>query len=194
MLAATRPMRRSSGPRSSARNDSLLSTAARRVGAFALTHPGTVALALLFGGLCAAVSTNALWMQSERHPAPLFHQASLQPQHSFAVMPRKIPEPPAVAPASAPAADDAEAVLPPSRPSGLGRAFEPGSTAPAKPAAGKRQVRDPIADLLGEKAPVPPAPIKSSLTKGQTVEKAARTPASSSDSIAGLIEQTARSR
>jgi hypothetical protein len=152
---------------------------------------------LLFGGLGAAVSANALWMQSEHHPAPLFHQAALQPQRPAAIPipPRKTPEAPASA--SVPAADDdAPAMLPPPRPAGLGRSAEQGPVAPAKPLPGKRPAKDPIADLLGGTAPVPPAPIKPSGGKGQVIEKGGRpaTPAPANDAIAGLIEQTARNR
>src|SRR5690242_21401637 len=85
MLATKRPVKRSSGPRSDPSGHSLLSIASRRIGSFALARPGTVALMLLFCGLGMAVSINALWMQSDRHPAPLFRQASLAPQHAVAV-------------------------------------------------------------------------------------------------------------
>ena len=99
MLAATRPTSRGYAPRLRVRDDSFLSVATRRITAFVLARPGTVALMLLFGGLGAAVSANALWMQSEHHPAPLFHQAALQPQRPAAIPipPRKTPETPASA-------------------------------------------------------------------------------------------------
>ncbi|MFI4994933.1 MAG: hypothetical protein ACHQAQ_04015 [Hyphomicrobiales bacterium] len=197
MLAVTRPQCRSYAQRARAKGASSLSKGARRVGAFVLAHPGSVALTLLFGGLGAAVSSNALWMQTEHHPAPLFRQAALQPQRPAAVPARKVPEAQPAAPA--PAGEDAGAViLPPARPPGLGRPSEQGSATLAKPAPGKHPVKDPvkdpIADLLGGPAPVPPAPIKPGAGKGQTIEKAARpaTPVPANDAIAGLIEQTAR--
>jgi hypothetical protein len=165
------------------------------MGAFALAHPGSVALTLLFGALGIAVSTNALWMQSERHPAPLFHQSALEPRHSVAATPRKIPEPQAVAPTSAPVVDEAAPVGgPPSRPAAPRRIFEAGSTTSAKQATAKHSAKDPIADLLGEAPPTPPTLLKSSLGKAQTADKTARPPASSNDAIAGLIEQNARNR
>ena len=80
MLAATRPTSRGKGPRAKGRGQAF-ANGARRVGAFMLARPGTVAMTLLFGGLGAVVSANALWMQSSHHPAPLFRQAALQPQH-----------------------------------------------------------------------------------------------------------------
>jgi hypothetical protein len=198
MLAVTRPQSRSYAQRARAKGASSLSMAARRVGAFVLAHPGSVALTLLFGGLGAAVSANALWMQTEHHPAPLFRQAALQPQRPAAVPARKVPEAQPAAPA--PAGEDAGAViLPPSRPPGLGRSSEQGPATPAKPALGKHPAKDPvkepakdpIADLLGGPAPVPPAPIKPGAGKGQTIEKAARpaTPAPANDAIAGLIDR-----
>ena len=88
MLAATRPTSRGKGPRARGRGQAF-ANGARRVGAFMLARPGTVAMTLLFGGLGAVVSTNALWMQSSHHPAPLFRQAALQPQHPVA---RKAPD------------------------------------------------------------------------------------------------------
>jgi hypothetical protein len=197
MLATTRPMRRGPAPRFHQRDMTFLSVAGRRVGTFVLARPGTVALVLLFGTLGAAVSVNALWMQSEHHPAPLFHQAALQPQHIVPLPPKKAPETPAVA--AAPAADDAAAaaaMLPPARPAGLGRAAEAPAAAPGKPAAPKRPAKDPIADLLGGTAPVPPASIKPAAAKAQPIDKTVRPAVSApaNDAIAGLIEQTSRSR
>ena len=187
MLAATRPTSRGPSKRAKGPSRNFAADGARRIGAFILARPGTVALTLLFGGLGLAVSANALWMQPAHHPAPLFRQAALQPQHPAA---RK----PAEEPAAASAEDGGEAVLPPSRPAALGRPADPVAPPPAKPAAGKRPGKDPIADLLGGPAPVPPSPIKPSL-KAQPVEKAARpAPAHANDAIAGLIEQTARNR
>jgi hypothetical protein len=131
-----------------------------------------------------------LWMQSERHPAPLFREAILQ-QHPVA--PRKAPEP-QPAPSAAPGEDPGAGVLPPPRPPGLGRAAELGPPPPPKPAGGKRPAKDPIGDLLGEPAPVPPAPIKGA-GKGQSIEKATRPGAAgpSHDAIAALIGKTAGS-
>ena len=157
-----------------------------------LARPGTVSLALLFGGLAAAVSANALWMQSEHHPAPLFRQPVSQPRHPLA---RKIPETqPAPGPANA--EQLGAAMLPPSRPAELGRSAEREPTPAASPGPGKRPAKDPIADLLGGAAPVPPARIKGPAVKRQTVEKRARpaAPAPANDAIAALIERTARSR
>jgi hypothetical protein len=85
-------------------------------------------------------------------------------------------------------------MLPPARPAGIGKPVE-ASASPAaapKPVAGKH-AKDPIGDLLGAPAPVPPAPIKPGAAKGQPVEKAARpAPSRQNDAIAGLIEQTTR--
>jgi len=183
MLAATKSTGRGPAKRSRGPGGGFTGDVGRRIRAFALARPGSVALALLFGGLGIAVSANALWMQSAHHPAPLFRQAALQP-------PR-----PAAAPVSAPSAasdEDAPAapVLPPARPAGLGRAAE-APVAPAPKPAGKRPTKDPIADLLGGAPPVPPAPVKAP-AKGQPVEKAARPAPRGNDAIAGLIEQTAR--
>ncbi|MFI5012874.1 MAG: hypothetical protein ACHQAY_11045 [Hyphomicrobiales bacterium] len=194
MLATARPTRRAPQRRFGPGNASFLSAGARRIGTFLLAHPGSVALVLLFGCLGAAVSVNALWMQSEHHPAPLFHQAALQPQHAPPAAPKKAPE--AQAAATAPASEDiAPAILPPSRPAGLGRAPDPGASTPAKPVVGKHPAKDPIADLLGGTPPVPPAPIKPAGGKAQSVEKlrpgASAPPA---DALAALIEQTTRSR
>ncbi|SDR52500.1 hypothetical protein SAMN05444161_5261 [Rhizobiales bacterium GAS191] len=198
MLAATRPMRRSPA-RSAQRNRSALSFGARRVGAFVLAHPGSVALVLLFGGLGAAVSVNALWMQSERHPAPLFRQAALQQAHSAPAAAKRAPEAQA-APVSAPAAlmpeEASPAILPPVRPAAFGRSPEAGPAPVAKAAPPKHQAKDPIADLLGGPAPVPPAPIKSPGGKPQAIEKSAHPAAQSpaNDAIAGLIDQSAHNR
>lgn len=120
MLAAARPIRRAP-PSRYGPEGSFLAAGAARIGSFVLAHPGSVALVLLFGCLGAAVSVNALWMQSERHPAPLFHQAALQSQRALPAAPRKAPE--VQAAAVAPAAEGmAPAMLPPPRPAGLGRA------------------------------------------------------------------------
>ena len=157
---------------------------------------------LLFGGLGVVVSINALWLQSDRHPAPLFRQASLVPQHALAVQ-KKAAEPPELAPAAAPGAStsatsspapqDTEAAIPPSRSTVLAR----GETAPAPPTKFlpvKHAERDPLADLIGEAAPVPPAPIRPASPKPQALDKAPHAPAPSSDAIAGLIEQSAKGR
>jgi hypothetical protein len=165
----------------------LAAEAAKRIGTFILARPGTVALTLLFGGLGVAVSANALWMQSAQHPAPLFRQTSLAAQHP--AVPRKAAEESAGS-----AEDQGAAMLPPPRPAGLGKAVEANpQPAPSRPVVPGKHAKDPIADLLGGPAPVPPAPIKPA-GKGQPVEKAARpAPSRQNDSIAGLIEQTARS-
>ena len=194
MLAATRPMRRSSGSRSAQRG--ALSIGARRIGAFVLARPGSVALVLLFGGLAAAVSVNALWMQSERHPAPLFRRAAVQAAHSAAAA-RRVPEPQATqAPAAATAAPEevSPTMLPPVRPAALGRSAE--SAPPAvKPFLVKHPARDPIADILSGSPPVPPAPIRPPSGKGQLIEKSAHpAAASTNDAIAGLIDQSAHNR
>jgi hypothetical protein len=192
MLAATRPTTtRGRAKSAQGRGRAFAADSARRIGAFVLARPGTIALVLLFGGLGVAVSANALWMQSAHHPAPLFRQATLQPQHPA----RKVPEDQANPPASAASAEDAgAAILPPSRPTDLGRPAEPGAAAAAKPATGRRPTKDPIGDLLGGTAPVPPAPIKPSTAKGQPVEKSARPiQTHPDDAIATLIQQTARS-
>jgi hypothetical protein len=192
MLAATRPMRRSPASRSAQRG--ALSVGARHVGAFVLAHPGSVALVLLFVGLGAAVSVNALWMQTERHPAPLFRQAALQQAHLAPAAARRAPEPQASpAPVAAAPEEASPAILPPVRPAAFGRSPEAGA-APAKAAAVKHPVKDPIADLLGGTAPVPPAPIRSA-GKAQVIEKSAHPAASpANDAIAGLIDQSARNR
>jgi hypothetical protein len=205
MLAASRPTRRNPGTRSGARRDSLPRIALRRVGAFVLAHPKSVALMLLFGGLGTAVSVNALWLQSDRHPAPLFRQAALQPQHSIQAAPKKTSEPLAIAPASQPSAaaapsvsmpsaEDAPPVLPPSRPARIGHLLEPAPPAPAKPLPGRHSEKDPLADLLDGTAPVPPAPIKSTAAKPQAIDKASHAATPSNDAIAALIAETARSR
>jgi hypothetical protein len=198
MLAATKPTSRGKAPRARGRGQAIAANGARRIGAFVLARPGTVAMTLLFGGLGLAVSANALWMQSAHHPAPLFRQAALQPQHPAA---KRAPEEPAAPTAAAPAGDQGGAILPPSRPAGFGRTADQGAAVPAKPAPGKHAApkdpaKDPIGDLLGGPAPVPPAPIKpGAAAKGQPVEKAARpAPPRGNDAIAGLIEQSARSR
>lgn len=202
MLAIKRSIKKGSAPRSGPPGVSLLSRALRRAGTFALARPGTIALMLLFGALGVAVSTNALWMQSDRHPAPLFRQASLAPQH--AVTPtKKATEPPASAPASAssasssaipsPAPQEGEAAPPPSRSAPLAHG-EAGSSMPAKPQPTKHAERDPLADLIGGAAPVAPAPIKASSPKQQSVEKAPHASSPANDAIAGLIEQSAKAR
>lgn len=202
MLAIKRSTKKGSAPRSGPPGAPLLSLALRRVGAFALARPGAVALMLLFGALGVAVSINALWMQSDRHPAPLFRQASLAPQH-VVTTPKKAAEPPASAPASAssapssasssPAPQEGEAALPPSRSAPLAHG-ETGSPMPAKPQPTKRAERDPLADLIGGASPVPPAPIKVSSPKQQSAEKFLHASAPANDAIAGLIEQSAKGR
>ena len=202
MLAAKRSTKKSAGPRSGAPGGSILSLALRRVGGFALARPGTVALMLLFGGLGVVVSINALWMQSDRHPAPLFRQATLAVQHS-AVPPRKVSDPPVSSPASgsgaptaavsSPAPQDAEAALPPSRPGAL--AHGEGSSPPSpKPPLARHAERDPLADLIGGGAPIPPMPIRAASLKAPGADKAPRAPAPANDAIAGLIEQSAKGR
>src|SRR6476661_4932979 len=139
MLAAKKPMSRGRASKGGASR--FAADAARRVGGFVLARPGTIALGLLFGGLALAVSTNALWMQSAQHPAPLFRQAALPTQHP--TPPRKAPEEQAAP--SLPAAEGAGAMLPPARPAGIGKPVE-ASASPAaapKPVAGKH-AKDPI--------------------------------------------------
>jgi hypothetical protein len=198
MLAAKRSTKKSSGPRSGAPGDSILSLALRRMGGFALSRPGTVALMLLFGGLGVVVSINALWMQSDRHPAPLFRQASLAPQHGVtppkraSELPVSAPDAPSAA-ASSPAPQDTEAALPPSRPTVLAHG-EAASPPQAKSPPARHTERDPLADLIGGGAPVPPAPIRPASLKPQATDKAPHAQAPANDAIAGLIEQTAKGR
>src|SRR5271169_3691637 len=103
MLTATRPM---GGPFESQSRGSFLESRTGRLLSFTLTRPGAVALTLIFGGLGSAVAVNALWLQSERHPAPFFHQATTQLRHPAASPARKPLD-------IDPAAADAAAVLPP---------------------------------------------------------------------------------
>jgi hypothetical protein len=153
---------------------------------------------LLFGALGVAVSINALWLQSDRHPAPLFHQAFLGAQRAVAV-PKKLTESPETAPSAASpagsssASQDTEAALPPSRSAVLAHG-EAGAPTPARPLPAKHAERDPLADLIEGAAPVPSALIKPVSTKPQLVEKVPRAPASANDAIGGLIEQSAKGR
>ena len=200
MLATNKSVKRTSGPRSGPSADSLLSIALRRVGSFALARPGTVALMLLFGGLGLAVSINALWMQSDRHPAPLFRQAALAPQHALA-LPKKAAEsselPPAAAPgtspsaSSSPAPQDAPTALPPSRATALAHG-ETGSAPQPKPPLMRHTDKDPLAGLIGESAPMPPGPMRQVASKPQL--QAPHAPAPGRDAIAGLIEQSGKGR
>jgi hypothetical protein len=173
-----------------------LSIGARRIGAFVLAHPGSVALVLLFGGLAAAVSVNALWMQSERHPAPLFRQAAVQAAHSAAAA-RRVPEPQATpAPVAATAAPEeaSPTMLPPVRPAALGRSAD-SAPSQVKTVPVRHPAKDPIADILSGSAPVPPALIKPPAGRGQPIEKSAHpAAASTNDAIAGLIDQSAHNR
>jgi len=201
MLATKKSTKKGSAPRSGPPGASLLSAALRRVGAFALARPGTVALMLLFTALGAAVSANALWMQSDRHPAPLFRQASFAPQH--AALTKKAAETASSAPASAssapspaiapPAPQDGDAALPPPHSAPPARA-EAGSPTPAKPQPAKHAERDPLADLIGGAAGSPPSAVKASSPKQQTSEKPPHPSAQVNDAIAGLIEQSAKPR
>lgn len=194
MMAVKKPTNRGQGRGSRGGGGAFLANGARAVGSFALARPGSVALVLLFGGLGAAVSANALWMQTAHHPAPFFKQASLQ-----APLPptRKVMEQQAAAgPAAALSEEASVPVLPPARPNALGKPAEPSAAAPAKPAPGKHP-KDPIADLLGGSTPVPPAPVKASPGKVQTTDKSAAArpaPAHPSDALANLIEQTSKGR
>ena len=202
MLSATRSTRNNSGMRSSAPRDSLISIALRRAGGFALARPGTVALLLLFGGLGIVVSINALWMQADHHPAPLFHQAAIAPQHNIAGS-RRLAEPPAAAPAATPGAaapansvmtaQEPDTALPPSRPAVLVHA-DAGSPPGVRSAPLRHAERDPLADIIGGAAPVSPVPMKSAAVKLQTGEKASHASASGNDALANLIAQTAKGR
>lgn len=204
MLATKKPVKRNAGPASGMPAGSLLSIAARRAASFALARPGTIALLLLFGALGVAVSINALWLQSDRHPAPLFRQASLSPQHALAVQ-KKSAEPSELSPAAAPGASssagsspspqDSETALPASRSTVLAHG-ETVSAPPSKPLPVKHAERDPLADLIGESAPLPPAPVRPASSKPQAQEKAphAPVPVPAHDAIAGLIEQSAKGR
>ncbi|MBV9566654.1 MAG: hypothetical protein JO172_00810 [Hyphomicrobiales bacterium] len=202
MLSATRSTRKNSGTRSSAPRESLISRALRRAGGFALARPGTVALLLLFGALGVTVSINALWMQSEHHPAPLFHQAALAPQHNSGA-PQKAAEPIAPTPAASPNVaaspvsvaepQESDAALPPPRPPLLGHG-DTASPLAAKTPPLRHAERDPLADIIGGTAPVPPAPIKSAPLKSQAGEKSLHAQVTGNDALANLIAQTAKGR
>jgi hypothetical protein len=121
----------------------------------------------------------------------------LQQAHPAQSLPRKIPEAQSTpAPAAAAQDEGAPAVLPPTRPAAFGRSPEAGQAPTAKAAPVKHQAKDPIADLLGGPAPVPPAPIKPPGAKAQAIEKAPHpgAPSPTNDAIAGLIDQSSRSR
>ena len=202
MLSTTRSRKNSAtGSRA---QESLTSIAFRRAAAFALARPGTVVLLFLFGGLGVVISINALWMQSDRHPAPLFHQAALAPQPSAALPKRGGGEPPAAVPVGSPggiaapatsstAAQEVDSALPPSRPTALGR-IDGGSTPVVKAAIARHVERDPLADIISETGPMPPASIKPSAARSQTGDKASRGPSSGNDALANLITQTAKGR
>jgi hypothetical protein len=195
MLAVKKATNRRQGRGPRGGGQAFVANSARRIGAFVLARPGTIALTLLFGGLGLAVSANALWMQSAHHPAPLFRQAALQPSQPPLPPARKIIEQAPATAAAAAAEEAGTAMLPPSRLTALGRPAEQGAPAPVKPVPGKHP-KDPIADLLGGSAPVPPAPIKPGAAKAQTIDKSAArpAPAHSPDALAVLIEQTSKSR
>ena len=186
MLAEMRPMRGDAGSRS---RSSIVSLCAGRLLSFALARPGTVVMALLFGGLTSAVAINALWMQSERHPAPLFHQAAIEAQRRGAP-----PHKPLNIDPLATQGSDAPAMLPPVRPAEFGRAGDLGPTpAPApKPLAAKHPAKDPIGEIISGGAPSSAAPVKPITAKAQPIDKAGA--ATSNDALAALIERSTKGR
>jgi hypothetical protein len=188
MLAAMRSMREGAGSRPKSSRGSLLATLTGRLLSFTLARPGTAALTVLFGGLGGAVAVNALWLQSARHPAPLFHQAALEPQRSAASPLRK---PLNTDPVAAQGGGDAATMLPPVRPAELGRIPDANPTVAAgasKLPAAKRPAKDPLADLITP-APTPPA---KPAAKAQPVDKVAVR--SSNDALAALIERSTKGR
>jgi hypothetical protein len=184
MLAEMRPMRGGAGSRS---RSSIVSLCAGRLLSFALARPGTVTMALLFGGLTSAVAINALWMQSERHPAPLFHQAAFEAQRHAAPLRKPLNIDPV-----ATQGGDAAAMLPPVRPAEFGRAADlaPTPAVAPKPLAAKRPAKDPIGDIISGGAPSPAALAKPITAKAQPIDKAGA--ASSNDALAALIERSTK--
>jgi hypothetical protein len=182
-------MRGGAGSSSRSSHGSIISMCVGRLLSFALARPGIVIMTLLFGGLTGAVAINALWMQSERHPAPLFHQAAIEAQRHGAPLRKPLNIDPL-----ATQGGDAAAMLPPVRPAEFGRAADLGPTpavAPKLPAA-RHPAKDPIADILSGGAPSPAAPAKPVTAKAQPIDKAGAP--SRDDALAVLIERSTKGR
>jgi hypothetical protein len=182
-------MRGGAGSRSKSSDGSIISICGGRFLSFALARPGTVVLTLLFGGLTGAVAINALWMQSERHPAPLFHQAAFEAQRHAAPQHKPLNIDPLAIQGG-----DAAAMLPPVRPAEFGRAADltPTPAAASKPLAAKHPAKDAIGDMISRGAPSPTAPAKPMAGKTQPIDKVAAP--SRDDALAALIGRSTKGR
>lgn len=111
-----------------------------------LRRPGRTLAAVVFAGVLCGIAANALFFQTARHPAPIFHGPVIARPAQPVAPPMPIPVPAPAAVASTPA--------PPPRPSEKVAALQP----PAAPAAARgAEPKDQIGALLSGGAPQPAA-------------------------------------
>jgi hypothetical protein len=154
-----------------------------RAAAFVFSHPRQILAALFLTGCGGAIAWNALALQSNRHPAPLFNtrEIVLAPEPEAEVSQPLPPVRPGAKPADDPAAPH-EAVAHP--------ATEAAPTSPV--IAPKAPARSPIADMIrngGQPIAAPTPPVRAPQAAAPAVSAQAPAPVRSAarDPIADMI-------